>query len=280
MMPIPSPRVLFIELAPPILLRLARRAWHRTRGIGSHTFEGCYPSFSEAPSCDSYDSAASAQADLFTQLHGTRPVWVDRGALLAIVASKFHEELLTIIDFGGGHAVGLFNLLEFLPNLNLGRIRYNLVETRAVCDAVKKYVLPTLKDKYGSLSFINVTEDIPGSLSGTIIVNIGSSIQYVENYPYTLERLCLNSPQFVVASDIPICDQPTYVRQQTNRPHRSVPNWVFNRTEFISRMAAVGYKMNFCAEINWGLTHKHAPGPSIFLSMIFERMSGVGLVRT
>ncbi len=122
----------------------------------------------------------------------------------------------------------------------------------------------------GRIPGITVADDIPAQVVHEAVVSASSSIQYVNDWRGTLKRLAALKPQFFIVSLTPFTDGPTYARQQTNSPHKRLAAWVFNRAEFVSTMAQLGYHEAFMVEHDLPITHKDAPGPSVYGSIVFR----------
>ena len=99
-------RTLVTELTPPFALRAIRQVWRRSRGLGAHTFEGCYPSLEAAPGGRYEDDAIAAAIVDATRrelaaLATPEPIIDDSGQLLLPMvvsqpsepAYKFGEDL-------------------------------------------------------------------------------------------------------------------------------------------------------------------------------------------
>jgi putative methyltransferase (TIGR04325 family) len=189
-----------------ILLRAAQKGWRCTvRGIGFHTFEGNYPSLVEVP-CgkDSYDDdnlaqlIAGARLENLKSAGATKKITDSTGTLiLPLVVSQLLAEPLTVLDFGGGAGVGMVSILDHVSRLDLSKFSYVIVETPAMCRAVRDKIGPILKAKLGTSSFVEVVEDIPASIAGPLIVNMGSAIQYISPYRETLSRLAIFHQNFL-----------------------------------------------------------------------------------
>ena len=274
-------RALLVDLMPPILVRPARQLWHRMCGFGSHTFEGSYRSLAEVPTKGRYDDdelVGPIVANGMNHLRLAGPTGKKKNDLtghliLPELVSQFTDDRLTVLDFGGGAAIGLISILDHVPCIDLAKFSYVLVETPAMCRAVKIAIGPILKEKFGTSSFVNVLEDIPDSVSSPLIANASSSLQYLPDYKSVLRRLVRLSPKFFVVSQTPVTEGPTYARQQLNLAYRRLAHWVFNRSEFISEMDTLGYSNIFSVDHNLPLTHKNAPGLSSMTSMVFRRRS-------
>jgi putative methyltransferase (TIGR04325 family) len=168
-----------------------------------------------------------------------------------------------VLDFGGGPGTGLANILRYARGIDLSRLLYVLVETPAMCRAVRSEI---------EAHCGRVSEDIPDALVGPLIVHAGSSLQYVSDYQTILSRLAALRPDLFIVSQTPVSGCPTYARQVLSAPHRKLASWVFNRSEFVAAMDARGYRLTFSVDHDLPLTHKNAPGPSFMASFVFGRV--------
>ena len=194
-------RALVADFAPPIMLRQAQQLWHRARGLGSHTFEGCYPDLSAVPCGDGKyddDELAVKIAAILENLKTPRPrekVIDNQGGLfLPLIASQYFGRPLTVLDFGGGPCTGLRAIADHAVNLDVAEFTYILVETPALCRALRGKIDDIATARFGSASFIEILEDIPSVISGDLIVHASSSLQYVSAYPAVLARLAGLAP--------------------------------------------------------------------------------------
>ncbi len=267
-MAVPTVRSLIVDLTPPVLLRSVQKLWRRARGLGSHNFAGSWPILADVPVTRKADDD-----DPWAQTIGTAwrenlkpgdiagPTIDDTGKLiLPLLASQFTDPL-TVLDFGGGPGTGLANILRYARGVDLSRLSYVLVETPAMCRAVRSEI----EARSGT-----AVEDIPDVLPSPLIVHAGSSLQYVSDYQATLSRLTALKPVFFIVSQTPVTDGSTYARQVLNTPHRKLATWVFNRSEFIAGIEVRGYRLTFSVDHDLPLTHKNAPGPSVMASMVFS----------
>jgi putative methyltransferase (TIGR04325 family) len=122
----------------------------------------------------------------------------------------------------------------------------------------------------GRLAGVTIAEEIPAQITGPTVVNASSSLQYIDDWRMTLKCLAALKPQHFIVSDTPFTDGRTYARRQTNLPRKCLACWVFNRAEFFSTMAQLGYRDVFLVEHELPITHKGAPGPSAFGSIVFR----------
>jgi putative methyltransferase (TIGR04325 family) len=265
------------DLTPPIALRSTLRVWRRARGLGSHTFEGCYPTLAAVPCGENrYDDEEIAEEvvsslDRLKTFVANEPTFDNHGSyILPIIVAQHRGRPLTVLDFGGGPCVGLRLIADHVQRLDLSGFTYCLVENPALCRAVKRRITPVLLARFGEASFVAITEDIPEALAGPVIVSASSAIQYISDYRATIARLAALAPICFIVSLTPFTDGPTYARQQLNIPRKKIATWVFNRAEFISEMAGLGYSPSFTVDHELPITYGNAPGASSFTSMVFH----------
>ena len=248
--------------------RPAAKAWRRAHGLGWHNFYGQWPTLADVPvTQEAPDSDPWAQTIVAGWRENIKAAAAQdhgdiRDIILPLLASRFTGRL-TVLDFGGGPGVGLANILKF-AQLNLSRLSYVLVETPAMCRIIRGEI-----ETYSG----KVVERIPDALEKPLIVNAGSSLQYVSDYKSTLSQLARLAPDIFIVSETPMSDQPTYACQILNTPHRKMATWVFNRAEFVAEMRKSGFGLVFAVARNPQLTHKNAPGPFMLSSMVFSPMA-------
>jgi putative methyltransferase (TIGR04325 family) len=217
-------------------------------------FEGEYKTFAAVPNPTSHDNAEFAEARVRERLRNwPGPYAID---LLPLVVADYTD--VTVVDVGGGAATGLSQIASSLTSTI--RLRYILVETAAMCAAVKR-----LKAK---IEFV-ATEEMPSSVHKPNIVNAASVLQYIDNWHGALEDFVRLKPEAIIISNTPISDLPTYARCQVNGKNRRIPAWCFNRKELVGQLTALGYQQKYYLEHHQSLRHKNAPGPSTQASFIF-----------
>jgi putative methyltransferase (TIGR04325 family) len=257
-------RALIVDLTPPIMLRLAQGVRRYARRIGSHAIMP-HRDPSVVDVGDGYDDDKYARLIVADKLQARKSESNnDRSwyLILPLVVSQFIDESLTVLDFGGGATTGLFCILDQVTGLDLSRLSYVLVETPAMCRAVRAGIVPVLPPLA-----VKIVEDIPASLAGPLIVNIGGSIQYIPAYRETLARLAGLSPQFIIVAQTPMTDGPTSSWQQVH-PYGQIAARMFNRSEFLAEMRSLGYACIFMVDHNAG---PHGEGPTFRSSMVFRR---------
>jgi putative methyltransferase (TIGR04325 family) len=263
-------RSLATDLTPPVALHAAQRLWRRAHGLGWHNFEGSWPTLAEVPAASNNAGeqndpwaqtlAPEWRANLESRDGASSIVETTGGLLLPLLVAQFAGRL-TVLDFAGGAGIGLANILKHARGLDLSHLHYVLVETPAMC----RIACAEIESRGGV-----AVEEIPAALPRPLIVNAGSSLQYIPDYEETIRRLTHLAPEYFIVSYTPVSDCPTYARQVLNAPWRKIAAWVFNRADFIAGMEKCGYRLTFSVDHGQPLTHKNAPGPSAMASMVFS----------
>lgn len=269
-------RSLITNLTPPIILRPAQMAWRRARGLGAHTFEGCYPTIADVPCGEGRyddDAFAEAMATPVEQLRRPDPhrTFENEGrSILPLIVGQLRKQAIGVLDFGGGPCTGLRLVADQVPGLDLERFTYTLVETVALCKAIKRRIKPILLERFKTASFVDIVSEIPSARRDWNIVNASSVIQYISDWRSAVAQLAALSPDYFIIGLTPFTDAPTYARQQLNVPHRRLATWVFNRDEFLSAMGDLGYWPIFEAEHDVAVTCANAPAKSVFSSIVLR----------
>lgn len=254
-----------VELTPPIIERMARPVWRRLHGLGSHDFFGAWPRLSDVPVTKERDGGDPWAGTIGPGWRDTfraplTPMIDDNGKLiLPLFVSQF-DRSVTVLDFGGGPAVGLAWILR-TATVQPGQVSYVLVETPGMCRVVESELLQ---------HSARAVSEIPASLPLPLIVHAGSSLQYIEAYRGVLARFAALAPDLILLTNTPVTELPTYARQVMNAPHRRIASWVFNRHELIETMRSLHYDLRFFVRHQLPLTHKNAPGPSEIASLVFR----------
>jgi putative methyltransferase (TIGR04325 family) len=270
-------RSFITDLTPPIVLRPAQMLWRRARGLGTHTFEGCYQTLADVPCGEGrYDDDALAEtiANSLEQLRtpNPHPVFDGEGrSILPVIVGQFRQPTTTVLDFGGGPCRGLRLIADHVPALDLTRFSYTLIETSALCRAIQRRIGPILMERFKTASFVKISDVIPSVGEGSIIVNASSVIQYIPDWRSTVTALAALSPDYFIVGLTPFTDAPTYARQQLNIPRRRIATWVFNRKEFLSVLGGLGYNPAFEAEHDVAVTYARSSAKSTFRSIVFQR---------
>lgn len=260
------------ELLPPIVHRPLLNLAHIMRGVGVYTYEGSYPTLDAVPVKNHPHRAAqtveqAAQIAL-QRLNETPSVGADDDGrwVLPLLASRFAGQRLTILDFGGGSLTGWDRIRAHLPYFDRSLLKYVLVETEELARALQKAIThPQFVFEYR----------IPDSLDAPLIIGASSVLQYISDYPEILRRFTKLAPEHIVISLTPFSDLPTYARMECNHPHSRFGSLVLNRAEVVGLLSGLGYPLSFVMDHRYRTTHKHAPGPSVFTSMVFSKTGAI-----
>src|ERR1700756_2637976 len=101
-------RSLITDLTPPIVLRPVQMLWRRTRGLGAHTFEGCYRTLADVPCGEGKyndDALAEGIASLVELLRTPEPhpIFDHEGrSILPLIVGQLRGAAVAVLDFGGG----------------------------------------------------------------------------------------------------------------------------------------------------------------------------------
>jgi len=248
------------------VLRTVQRIWRHVHGLGWHNFEGAWPTLADVPvtlTPDDGDPWAETIGDAwrenFTNTSRVIPTIDSTGKLILPLLTSQYAAPLTVLDFGGGAAVGLANILKYCRGHDLS-LSYVLIERAAMCRAVRGEI-----EAHGGKAI----EEIPEKLPHPLIVHAGASLHYVSDYRGAVSRLIGLKPECLIISNTPFTNCPTYACKGLNAPHRTLAHWIFNRHEFISELEAVGFRLKFSVDHDLPLTYKDAPGPWAIASMVF-----------
>jgi putative methyltransferase (TIGR04325 family) len=221
-------RSLITDLTPPIVLRPAQTLWRRARGLGAHTFEGCYQTLADVPCGEGrYDDDALAEG-IAKSLEPMRtpdphPTMDNEGrSILPFIVGQLRHRLIAVLDFGGGPCMGLRLIADHVPDLDVSKVSYALVETPALCRAIKRRIEPILLERFKTASFVKISDAIPSARQDIIIVNASSVLQYISDWRSTVAQLAALSLGYFIIGLTPFTDAPTYAQQQLNIPHRRI----------------------------------------------------------
>jgi putative methyltransferase (TIGR04325 family) len=257
------------ELLPPIVHRPLLNLWHSMRGIGAYTYEGAYQSLEAVPVTNHIhhdQQVGEGVAQVALRRLNAQPSSAssedDGRWILPMLVSYFAGQRLTILDFGGGTLTGWDRIVGHLPNFEYSRLKYVLVETEAVARALQKAIIHP--------QFV-IEDRVPVTLDAPLIVCASGVLQYISDYPDTLRRFAKLKPEYIIISLTPISDLPTYARMQCNNPHSRYGSLVLNRAEIVGILEDASYSLSFVMDHNYQTTHKNAPGPSRYTSMVFRK---------
>ena len=151
-----------------------------------------------------------------------------------VVALLARSGPIAIVDFGG--AVGFSYLLLKRRLGNQVRFDYHVVEQPAVCEAGRRFFQAAADIHFhDQLDFLS-------TLPTGGLLNIASSLQYVDDWRGKLRGLTNWKPEIVLMTQLTAGDQPTFASAQRNLPGAILPHWFLNQAEVIEVMQQLGYE--------------------------------------
>jgi hypothetical protein len=82
--------------------------------------------------------------------------------------------------------MGLRLIADHVPDLDVSKFSYALVETPALCRAIKRRIEPILLERFKTASFVKISDAIPSARQDIIIVNASSVLQYISDWRSTV----------------------------------------------------------------------------------------------
>ena len=180
-------------------------------------------------------------------------VMQNRDTLLPLVASMVYSVFghTRILDFGGSVGFGYYQVLKALPDTK--EFEYHVLELKEVCNIGREFFR-----KEPRIHFHSVMPEID---SGYIdVVQIGSSLQCIEEWTETLHQLCDYMPKYVLLSNIPAGDIPTFASAQAYYSSK-MPCWFFNVHEIIEEFMKYKYKAIFKSKYITKIFGREQPYP-------------------
>lgn len=155
-------------------------------------------------------------------------------SLLPIVTSLLYHEKnsISILDFGGG--IGLTYEQVLNSDSSLINIDYVVVEGKKICDKGK-----VIFKNDSRIVFLNALPDYEHEFD---IVNISSSLHYVQNWKDVLLSLSRYEPKYFVITDLPAGKIDTFATIQ-NYYDSKIPCWFFSIDEINNFFYSLGYKL-------------------------------------
>jgi len=155
-----------------------------------------------------------------------------RESILPVIAGMVMADqgFVKILDFGGGMGFTFYPVYLSLPDKK--KFEYHIVEVFNVCESGKSF--------YEGIPEIKFHSVLPqGNFD---IVNMGSSLQYIEDWKGMLNTLARYKSQYFLLSDLPAGNIPTYVTVQ-NYYDSKIPVWFFNVSEIIDTLTDLNYQL-------------------------------------
>ena len=247
-------------LAPPLAVEL----YHRLRP--QKVWEGVYSSFREIEidgegfDGDLYPGLVEKEVrrlvDELTK-GGTVPdILRGENSLLpllvaAISAGRNLNNRIKILDFGGGSGITYLFLKNSINNLD--NVEYHIVDYDKVSRPGR------LIFKEDSRLFFHT--ELPENLTDITIIYINSVLQYIEDYPSLLKKLCSFKPEYFLFVRLSAGDIPTFVTKQVNLPGFCTPYKFLNIDDFIAAMNQLGYTLGFKSSGDTDYYQNNLPSP-------------------
>lgn len=209
-------------------------------------WEGVFKSFKEVPvtgtgfSGKTWIGNALKKIALFKEQADSKKtvpvVTANRDSLLPMLAGLVYGKrgCSRILDYGGGVGFSYYQVINGLPmkeNLEL-----HVVEVEEVCSAGREFFVHEPGIRFHST--------LPEEIKTFDIVNMGSSLHYIEGWQDMLHSLCKYQPEYFLMMDLIAGDIPTFATAQ-NYYDSKIPVWFFNVNEVIEVMKVNGFKLIF-----------------------------------
>ncbi|OAN54650.1 hypothetical protein A6A04_12050 [Paramagnetospirillum marisnigri] len=237
--------------------------------LGFNIWEGIFPDFAAAPAADAVlgggegafegeewlgKMAARGEASLAAlRSGGSIPTAaLSREYPLAVVAglTPVGDGPLRIVDFGGGLANSYAGVRAALVT---GRaLEFHCVENTSVCELGRR-VFADVAD----LFFHDDLDEVPVRAD---IVHAGSALQYIEDWRGMLARLLRFGPRYLVLSDLPAGDIPTFASVQVYYQRR-MRHWFWNLGEVLDVLKGLGCEVVFRSRYEGVYLGKPGPYP-------------------
>lgn len=184
------------------------------------------------------------------------PIWVDivRKETRAVAVQYEHNELsdvpgeqlllpllagaigkagvpVRILDFGGGMGIDFIHTVQRSRSLD---VVYSIVESPQICEAAR--------DFWRDEGRLRLLTSIPAG-ERFDIVHMDSVLQYVEDYPDLLRRLCCLSSRYVLLVRLSAGSFETYATAQRNVRGLTLAYWFINEQEIVDRMKTNGFAL-------------------------------------
>lgn len=214
------------QLVPPILWR------HRP------TWRGVYARLRDVPTHDGTygDKLAGEMVETISRAMqrldaGDKPyLWHEHLALAASFVAA-GQRGVKVLDFGGGPGSGFVQLLSSLPATTA--IDYLVVDLQPACDAGRRL--------FAADGRIRFATEIPGPASGFDIVYVNSTLQYIDDYAATLQRLAALEAPWLLLARLAAGRFPAFATQQVNLPGQVLPYWFLDTQEVLEILQSAGY---------------------------------------
>lgn len=162
---------------------------------------------------------------------------------LPLVASWIAQDTkrIRILDLGGGLGPDYLVLVSSLaPDV---KVDYLIVEDAEMCDIGAEV--------FAGERGIRFSTSLPEDGTAFDLVYMNAVLQYLEDYPSMVRRLCSYNSRYVLAVRLLAGRIPTYATAQKNHPGSIIPVWFFNDQELTDRFADQGYRLLSTTCMRW-----------------------------
>jgi putative methyltransferase (TIGR04325 family) len=157
--------------------------------------------------------------------------------LLPFIVAMIHSEKgkVKLLEFGGGIGFSYYQVMGGLPEHK--EVEFHVVELDEVCQSGSDFF-------HGEpgIAFHNSLADCVTDYFD--IVHVGSSLQYIEDWKGILKTLCCLQPDYLMLTNIPAGDIPTYATAQ-NYYDTTIASWFFNAQESIDSVIMYDFDLSF-----------------------------------
>jgi putative methyltransferase (TIGR04325 family) len=214
---------------------IAARDVYRFLAFPFSHFRGVYETFSQAAASsrtarigyDHPDLARQYRAELYLALDNSEyPVLYHLARMLT--------DNCTVLDFGGN--IGI-HYLRYRKHLDLAKVRWIVCDLPAITGIGRATCAGM-----SNVEFVNDLDDL--DVDRIDIFLASDCLQYVEAQDALLPRLIGRGirPRHVLIDQLPLYDGPRFVTLQNGGLVR-YPQYVFNRAEYVSGVAELGYEL-------------------------------------
>jgi putative methyltransferase (TIGR04325 family) len=203
----------------------------------AYIWEGVYPDFASVPARGKGHSDASY---VEAAARGTKAAGLpyDEYVLFPLLAAAWFARhgWVSVLDIGGRDGLGYIHFRNSAPSCD--GLRWHVVETPEVCRAGRR-MFPNNE--------VTFSETIPqkGELGPFDLVQVMSTLHYVEDYRGMVAQLCAVGAALIYVLKEPAGDFPTFATAQRNLGDTLTPCWFFNRRELIDLFAGHEYELHY-----------------------------------
>lgn len=226
------------------------KLWATLKKIGSllrpgrakRIWNGVYSTFSDAPLVGSGYEEDSLAIESFDEIRELRKktdpdisLALNDHTLLSTLISTAHPGTspLRVLDFGGGSGGGYLRaaICTKVP------FEYFVVETAEVAKHGNTFWRDTPQIRYRT--------EIPSPPFCVDIVYVCSALQYVDDYPGVIKKLCMLRPQYILLAKLSAGNFESYITLQENLPGSKLRYRFLSHEEVVSIFRECGYALTY-----------------------------------